>query len=318
MGVDTELHKVLFDNKSVIVILGPTASGKTGTAVELNKLLDIEVISADSRQIYKHLSIGTAKPDEEELSGVRHHLVDFLDPSIEYSAGQFEKDAEEVALNIFSKNKIPAIVGGSGLYIQAFCEGLFNDSSNKNIEIRNKIESRFKEEGIDTLYQELLEHDPELASKYLDKNPRRVTRALEYFYTTGVPLSKAHKLFNKNKKIKCIKFGIEIHRDELYDKINRRAELMWENGLIDETKNILGMGYSSTLNSLNTVGYKECIAYLNGDLSADEALEKMKTNTRRYAKRQITWFKRFKDIVWLYGNSSQIAEQILARLEVNK
>jgi len=314
MGITTDLHKKLIDKKSVIVILGPTASGKTGTAVELNKLLEIEVISADSRQIYKHLSIGTAKPEPEELQAVKHHLVDFLDPAIVYSAGQFEKDADITAKNIIGKNKIPALVGGSGLYIQSFCEGLFNEGKEKNLEVRNKIEERMKNEGIDPLYDELLIYDPELAAKYPDKNPRRVTRALEYYHTTGVALSKAHQLFAKKKDVTCIKFGIETQRDLLYGKINRRAEIMWENGLIEETQSVLDMGYSADLNSLNTVGYKECIAYLTGDLSREEALEKMKINTRRYAKRQITWFKRFDDIIWLSGSKTDIALKIFKNL----
>jgi tRNA dimethylallyltransferase len=315
MGVAGELHKKLIDTKSVIVILGPTASGKTGTAVELNKLLDIQVISADSRQIYKHLSIGTAKPDADELEAVSHHLVDFLDLTVEYSAGQFEKDAEKAAKNILENNKIPALVGGSGLYIQAFCEGLFDEGKEKDIEVRNKIEERMKSEGIDPLYDELMKYDPELAERYPDKNPRRITRALEYYYTTGVPLSRAHKLFSKKKEFNCIKFGIDVNRELLYDKINKRAELMWENGLIEETKGVLEMGYSASLNSLNTVGYKECIAYLNGDMSSEEALDKMKINTRRYAKRQITWFKRFDDIIWLSGTNDKVAGKIVEWLK---
>lgn len=314
MGKVEDLQSKLIENKKVIVILGPTASGKTGTAVELNKTLDIEVISADSRQIYKYLDIGTAKPDADEIAGVKHHLVDLLDPDVYYSAGQFEKDAEAVCENIFALRNIPAIVGGSGLYIQAFCEGLFEEQHEKDISIRNNIEKRLKEEGIDVLYDELKKVDPETAEKYPDKNHRRITRALEYYLTTGTKFSLAQKKFQKEKEYDCICFGIETERQELYEKINKRALWMWKNGLIAETQQVLNMGYPPDLNALNTVGYKECIAYLYGDMNEEEALEKMQTNTRRYAKRQITWFRRFDDIIWLSGNNKKIAEKIVAKL----
>ncbi len=315
MGKIDPLKNRLLEGRYAIVILGPTASGKTGTAVELNKILDIEVISSDSRQIYKYLTIGTAKPDAEELAGVKHHLVDFLTPDIEYSAGKFEKDAGRIAEDIYSRNNIPTSVGGSGLYIQAFCEGLFNEVAEKDISIRNKIEQRLNTGGIDPLYEELLSIDPQTAEKYPDKNHRRITRALEYYYTTGIPLSFAQNKFQNEKNINCIRFGIDIDREKLYEKINLRAEMMWQNGLIEETRNVLSMGYPESLNSLNTVGYKECIAYLKGDMSEEIALEKMQTNTRRYAKRQLTWFRRYDDITWLSGSAKEIAEKIVAHLK---
>lgn len=314
MGKVEELKSKLIEEKKVIVILGPTASGKTGTAVELNKLLNIEVISSDSRQIYKYLDIGTAKPDEKELAGVKHHLVDFLEPDEYYSAGEFEKDAEAIAHDIYSQNAVPSIVGGSGLYIHAFCYGLFEEQKDKDLSIRNKIEERLKNEGIDSLYDELMKVDPETALKYPDKNHRRITRALEYYLTTGTKFSVAKKKYQKEKDFDCISFGIETNREELYEKINHRAEWMWNNGLIEETRKVLDMGYDPELNALNTVGYKECIAYLNNEMTEKEALEKMQTNTRRYAKRQLTWFRRYDDIIWLSGTNDEIAKNILDTL----
>ncbi len=303
--------------KNIVVIAGATASGKTGASIELAKKLDIEVISADSRQIYKYLNVGTATPSEEELAAVKTWFVNIIEPDEYYSAGKFGDEAEAKALNIISLGRLPVVVGGSGLYIKALCEGFFDEAKlpKARKEVRRDLNAQMKDKGADYLYEKLKEVDLESAEKYRDKNPRRILRALEYYYATGDKLSTAQKKHNKKRIVKPIYFGIKFEREILYDRINRRAEKMWKRGLIEETKRVLDMGFSPDLNSLNTVGYKEAIAYLNGKMSETEALESMKKNTRRYAKRQMTWFKKVEGMRWLEGDNEQIAEQILKNLK---
>lgn len=297
--------------RNAIVILGPTASGKTAVSIELARHLKIEIISADSRQLYKYLDIGTAKPDSNELAAVPHHFIDHINPDEYYSAGSFGNEAAEVMDRIFGNRKTPVIVGGSGLYIKALCEGFFDEQIDKKeqMEVRGEIEARSEEIGMDKLYLELWKVDPVSAKMYKDKNPKRIVRALEYYELTGVPFSKAHEK-NKQRNFNSVYFGIERDRQELYERINLRAEQMWRGGLIEEINRVLGMGYSKSLNSLNTVGYKEAISFLKGEMAEEDALEKMKRNTRRYAKRQMTWFSRQNDVTWLSGTPKEIAEKI--------
>ncbi|MDQ1265812.1 MAG: tRNA dimethylallyltransferase [Bacteroidota bacterium] len=293
-------------SRTAIVITGPTASGKTAAAVELSKFLPIEVISADSRQIYRYLDIGTAKPTSEELKAVRHHFIDILYPDEYYSAGLFEKQAGLVLNDIFLRNKIPVIVGGSGLYIKALCEGFFDEESvdkNQKEIIRKQLENRLANEGIDSLYSELLKIDSYSAMIYSDKNPRRIIRALEFFELYGSTISNAHKEYQAKKDFKAVYYGIYFDRENLYKRINLRAEWMWNNGLVDEVKDILKIGYKKELNSLNTVGYKEAIGYLDSLLNSEMALNEIQKNTRRYAKRQMTWFNKIDSIRWLDAKS---------------
>jgi tRNA dimethylallyltransferase len=300
-------------NKKVIVIGGPTASGKTEVSLELAKLMSVEIISADSRQVFKYLDIGTAKPNKQELSAVKHHLIDFLEPDEYYSAGVFGDDAERLVSEIYARNAVPLVVGGSGLYIDSLCFGLCEEDSNvqeKRMEIRAELNQRLINYGRDKLYEDLLKVDPISAQKYPDRNPMRIIRALEYFMIHKIPLSTAHRTLT-NREIEPYFFDITHERESLYNRINRRTEIMWESGLVEETQRVLDMGFPPTLNSLNTVGYKECIAYLKGGMSKSTALEEMKKNTRRYAKRQTTWFKRYENMVHLSGNSTEMAQKIL-------
>jgi len=302
----------LTKNKTMLAIVGPTASGKTGVSIELSKLMDIEVISADSRQIFKYLNIGTATPTERELTTVKTHFINKLEPDEYYSAGRFGDEAEIVANEILKRNKIPVVVGGTGLYVQSLCEGFFKDEKDEisKKEIITILEKELEEHGIDYLYNKLILIDKISAEKYMDKNPRRIIRALEYYNTTGIPFSEAHQKYQKARNFNIYYFGIDFPRAELYDRINKRTNLMWQSGFLDEVKNLLSRGYSTELNSLNTVGYKETILFLKGILKEEEALEKMKQNTRRYAKRQMTWFRKNKKIVWLKGTEKNIAKQI--------
>jgi tRNA dimethylallyltransferase len=295
----------------LLVILGPTASGKTEVSLRLTDYYDIEIISADSRQLYRHLDIGTATPSREELSAAPHHFISCVDPDEHYSAGKFGSEAWAAAVDIFSRGRLPVVVGGSGLYIKALCEGLFEEEpSELRMKAREELEHEQKQKGTDSLYEELKRVDPDSAELYHDRNPRRIIRALEYWRINKKPFSHAHKEYAEKRNAAPEYFAIDFPREELYDRINSRAGIMWENGLLDEVRQVLDMGYSPEINALNTVGYKEAIAYLKGDMEKDEAIELMKRNTRRYGKRQLTWFRRYENITRLSGQPEEIARRI--------
>ncbi len=295
----------------IVAIVGPTAVGKTNLALQLSRFGNFEVISADSRQIYKYLDIGTAKPSILEREQLKHHLIDILKPSDYYSAGNYAEDALKKYSEILSKGKYPLLVGGSGLYIKALIEGFSirddkqNDAFNSNIYVRKEMEKILEQYGKEFLYNELFKVDPEAAALYPDKNPRRIIRALEFYYSTGKLFSES---FNTKNDINLQPYyiGLYHNREILYDIINKRVDKMWDSGLIDETKNILKFGYSRDLNSLNTVGYKESISYIDNLISKEQAIELIKRNTRRYAKRQITWFKAISDVKWHKSNELEL------------
>ena len=306
----------------VIVIVGPTCSGKTNLSLKLAQLIPSEIISADSRQIYQFLDIGTAKPSKIELEKIPHHLVDILDPSKNYDVSIFEKDAEKVIEEIFNKNKTPIIVGGSGLYIKALIDGIF-DTTDNDEEYRKELLQKRKEFDNEFLYEELKKVDPVSAEKMLPQNWKRIMRALEVFHTTGEPIWKHHQnqSTSKAKKYNFRQFGLNWDRKKLYENIDRRVDEMIENGFVDEVKNILEMGYDKNLNSLNTVGYKEIIQHLDGMISLERAIELIKRNTRHYAKRQMTWFRKDERIHWFEIQNKEdldsIPQKILRFAEIN-
>ena len=265
-------------NSSVLVLVGPTCSGKTNLSLKLAKLIPAEIISADSRQIYKFLDIGTAKPSKNELELVPHHLINILDPADNYDASMFEKDAEKNIKKIFKRNNTPIVVGGSGLYIKALIDGIF-DTADKDEAYRNELLQKRKELGNEFLYDELKKVDPQSAVKMLPQNWKRVMRALEVFHTTGEPIWGHHQKQSPKKDKKYIfkQFGLNWKRETLYKNINHRVDEMIDNGFVEEVKNILDRGYVRNLNSLNTVGYKEIIEYLEGEFSLDRAVELIKT-----------------------------------------
>jgi tRNA dimethylallyltransferase len=284
--------------RKVIVIAGPTCSGKTSLSLLLAEKLNSEIISADSRQFYKYLNIGTAKPDPEILQKTKHHFIDILEPDEYFNASMFEKQALIVIENLFNNNKVPIVVGGSGLYLKALTEGIFNDAADRNLELREKFLKIREEKGNVGLYEELKKADPESAEGMLPQNWKRVMRALEVFYTTGKSIHKFHVEQNRNSNIDFKIFGLNWEREILYKNIETRVNQMVEDGLINETKYILNQGYSQSLNALNIVGYKEIIACLEGEISMDKAVELIKRNTRHYAKRQMTWFRKVNGIRW--------------------
>lgn len=311
------------DKKKVIVICGPTASGKTDLGIALSDFIDIEIISADSRQIYKLLDIGTAKPTQEELSKVKHYFIDMLMPDQEYNAGRYGDDAYQVLNQITANNKVPVIVGGSGLYIKSLCEGLFDDSADTDAEIYKKQREILIEElsskGIDYLYSQLKDIDYNSYTAYADKNPRHVLRALEYYRATGKIFSEAHKDNKIQRDITPYYFCIDFPREFLYNRINSRVLKMIELGLIDEVKSVLNKGYDKNLNSLNTVGYSEIIKYLDGEYSLDEAISEIQKNTRHYAKRQLTWFRKVPNIYYIPSkySISEMCSVILTEFNKN-
>jgi tRNA dimethylallyltransferase len=305
----------------VIVLVGPTCSGKTNLSLKLAQLIPSEIISADSRQFFKHLDIGTAKPSKEHLEKVPHHFINCLNPSDSYDVSIFEKDAEKAIENIFTKNKTPIVVGGSGLYIKALLDGIF-ETDIKDEEFREELLQKRKEYGNEFLYEELKKVDPVSANKMLPQNWKRVMRALEVFHTTGEPIWKHHQKqsISKGKKNEFRQFGLNWERKILYENIDKRVDEMIESGFVDEVNCILNKGYNKNLNSLNTVGYKEIIQYLDGIISLERAIELIKRNSRHYAKRQITWFRKDNRIQWFDVKKPDdldiIAEKIIFGIRV--
>lgn len=283
--------------KTLIVIVGPTAIGKTSLAVGLAKKYDCEIISADSRQFFKEMSIGTAKPTPEEMEGVPHHFVDFISIKERYTAGQFEKDVLKKLDTLFQKNDLAIMVGGSGLYVNAVCNGI--DEIPSDLKIREELNKQLEEFGLAPLQEELAKVDPEIWKTINQKNPQRIVRALEVYRITGKPYSSFRKQAPKERYFNLIKIGLNTDREVVYDRINRRVDLMLEAGLLNEVKSLTPY---SELNALNTVGYKEYFKYLNSEISLDEASELLKKNTRNFAKRQLTWFRKDKKTEWFSPN----------------
>ncbi|MFZ2323955.1 MAG: tRNA (adenosine(37)-N6)-dimethylallyltransferase MiaA [Ignavibacteriaceae bacterium] len=305
--------------EKVIVIVGPTCSGKTKLSLLLAKLLNVEIISADSRQIYKKMNIGTAKPSFEDLSNVKHYFIDELEPNEDFNASKFEQKADEIIKKILLGNKIPIVVGGSGLYIKALIDGISESIESSSVLRRELLDIRNKY-GNEYLYNELKKIDPESSKKMLPQNWKRVLRALEVFKLTGKPIWQ-HYSQQKNKEVfQFHQIGLLWDRNVLYKNIENRVDEMFSNGLITEVNKILSESHSKNINSLNTVGYKEVIDYFDGNISLHRAIELVKRNTRRYAKRQMTWFNADKRIKWYPINGSRDLELLANNIvkEINE
>ena len=284
--------------------------GKTSLGVELAKELNGEVISADSMQIYKYMDVGTAKPTKEETKDVPHHLIDFLEPDEEFNVSLYREKAVEKIEEILANHKVPIIVGGTGLYINTLVNGVEFEDIEKDIEYEKELERIVTEKGNDYLFDMLIKIDPESAKIIEKNNTRRVIRALEIYKVTGKTKSQIDKESLKEVPYDYLVYGIDLDRDILYDRINKRVDLMLEQGLIDEVKKIKeAKGFSKT--ALQGLGYKEVIEYLDGQITREDMIEKIKMQSRRYAKRQITWFKKTKNIIWLDGSDKEkMIEQI--------
>ncbi len=300
----------------VIVITGPTCSGKSYLGLKLAKLMNGEIISADSRQIYKLLNIGTAKTTSEELQKVKHHFIDILNPHEDYDANKFSIDAENVINDIHKRKKTAMVVGGSGLYVKALIDGIV-DSADKDENLRKELLTKKDKFGNEFLYNELKKVDPISANKMLPQNWKRVIRALEVFYLTGKPIWQHHSSQNKNSKFSFYQIGLNWNRETLYTRSEERIDKMIEDGLVDEVMAILNDGYDKNLNSLNTVGYKEIISYLEKEITLSRAIELIKRNTRRYAKRQLTWFRADERIKWFNVSSQDDIDDLAFQLKNN-
>ena len=299
----------------VVVICGPTASGKTAVSVELARKLNGEVISADSMQIYKGLQIATAKPTADEMNGVVHHLVDVLDLDMDFSVADYVRQASEIISEVYSRGKLPIDCGGTGLYITSLIENVkFDDTGNDNA-IRQRLSDEAKEKGNHLLWERLYEVDPETALKVHENNLPRVIRALEVYELTGVTLSQ-HKINSRKEESpydSCI-IGLTCEdRDKLYDRTNKRVDVMVDNGLVDECRAVYEQGGLKT--ACQAIGFKELIPYFNGDLTVDECIDKIKLETRHYAKRQLTWFRNLSGIQWVYIDKFDSFEKIIKNIE---
>ena len=300
--------------QKVIVIVGPTSSGKTKLSLILAENLKSEIISADSRQVYKYLTIGTAKPSANELRIIKHHFIDELEPNEEFNADLFSKRAKEIISRLIEKDSIPIVVGGSGLYIKALVDGITQTVVSNKL-LRNELLELRKKYGNAYLYDELKKIDPISAEKMLPQNWKRVIRAIEVFKLTGKPIWQHHIENPIQQEFEFFQYGLKWDRKKLYQNIECRVDEMIKNGFIEEVKMILDKGYSKEINSLNTLGYKEIIDLLDSKLTFNEAVNRIKINTRRFAKRQMTWFNADKRIKWFeidsYEELNNIAENIL-------
>lgn len=289
---------------TVIVICGPTASGKTALSIELAKKINGEIVSADSMQIYKDMDIGSAKVTPEEADGIKHYLIDCVSPDERYSVANYKKDAKAAIEEILKKGKVPIIVGGTGLYIDALIYEIEYKDIKINENYRKELEKIKEKEGLETLYKKALEIDPEAMKKISPNDYKRITRILEIYEATGKNKTQqeAESRLNEipyNYKV----FAIDYDREKLYERINKRVDIMIEKGLIDEVKNLLKK-YKDFPTAMQGLGYKEVKQYLDGELSKEEMIEKVKQESRRYAKRQFTWFRKNKQTIWINGQGN--------------
>ena len=282
------------DTKRLIVVVGPTAVGKTAMAITLAKHFKTEIISADSRQFYKEMSIGTAKPDVNELTEVKHHFIDSHTIEEEYSAGDFERDALSLLDSLFEKHDVVVMVGGSGLFVRAVCEGLDNLPKAPAV-VRERLNGIFERKGLESLQQKLKEVDPDYYHHADIHNPQRVIRALEVYEATGKPFSSYRVREMVERPFEIVTVGLNMDRQMLYDRINLRVDKMIEKGLVNEVRSLLSY---RNMPALLTVGYAEIFDFIDGKITLEEAISRIKQNSRRYAKRQITWFKKYGDTVW--------------------
>ncbi len=293
--------------KKILAVMGPTASGKSNTAVAVAKIMGGEIISADSRQVYKQVPIATAQPSPEMLSLVKHHFINLLEPEEEFSAGEFAKRAREEIDRCFSERVLPIVTGGSGLYIRALTEG-FHEEEIRSPEIRAELTELLNEKGKEHLYEILKTIDPESAAKTSSNFTRRVFRAVEVYRISGRKLSEL-QMNNAEPDFHTVKFALHMPREILYERINKRVYEMIESGLMAEVHSLLNNGYHyATHNSVNTVGIKEVMMHLEGKSSYDEMIRLIQQNTRRYAKRQMTWLRKEKNLIWLDVNSKTEAD----------
>ena len=288
--------------QKVIVICGPTASGKTALSIELAKKIYGEIVSADSMQIYDEMSIGTAKPDKEEMQGIKHYLIGNIEPTRRYSVSEYKKDATKALEEIIQNNKTPIVVGGTGLYVNPLIYGIEYPQIETDLEYRKELEQISEEKGLEYLYEEAKKIDPKAMENISINDRKRILRVLELYKETGKTKTQLEIESRKNGVPYDYKiFAIDMPRDVLYDRINRRVDIMIEKGLIEEVEQLYKKYGEQLCTSMQGIGYKEVVAYLNGEYTKEEMIEKIKMETRRYAKRQLTWFRKIPNVIWING-----------------
>ena len=297
-------------NKYAIFIVGPTAIGKTKISIDIAKQINTEIISCDSRQFYKELKIGSAPPSFKEQQEIKHHFIQNLSIEDDYNAGKFELDAINIINELHAKYNKIILVGGSGLYIDAICKGLDNIPKT-SIEVRKKLNLQYKENGIKWLQNEAVKIEPKIQENPNFKNPQRLLRILEVFNETGEKLSSFHSKKIKTRPFKIIKIGLKMNREDLYERINNRVDIMMKNGLMNEVKSLSNYQHK---NALNTVGYKELFYFIKNKTTLEKAINEIKMNTRRFAKRQITWFNKDKGIKWFESNQTNKIIDFISKL----
>ena len=294
-----------FNKAKVIVICGPTASGKTALSIEVAKKINGEIISCDSMQIYKDMNIGTAKPTKEEMGEIKHYLIDYVLPTERYSVAEYKKDAKKAIKEVIEKGKTPIIVGGTGLYVDSLIYEIEYPEIKFDEEYRKKLEKEVEEEGLEKLYEKAKKIDPIAIQKISKTDKKRIQRVLEIYHATGKTKTEQEIISRQKEPEYAYKvYGLLWDRQKLYDRINLRVDIMIEKGLIEEVKTILKK-YSKFPTAMQGLGYKEVVQYLNKEITKEEMIEKIKQETRRYAKRQMTWFRKNKQTIWLNAEDKQ-------------
>jgi len=306
-------------NKRVLFIVGPTASGKTRLSLHVTKKCKAEIVSADSRQVYRYMDIGTDKPVASEREAVPHHCIDIRDPDDYFSAGEYGKLARGIISEIFLRSNLPIVVGGSGLYIRALVDGVF-EGNYRDASIREKLKRRADKEGLEALYRRLSEIDPDAVEKIHPNDKRRIIRALEVYEISGQPISRIQATKTEPADFLPVFWGLRWPREVIYRRIEERVVRMVDSGLVQEVKKLRDMGYGLQNNSLHSVGYKEIVDHLEDRTTLQEAVHLIKQNTRRFAKRQLTWFRQDERIQWIDVQEpvdwNVLAETVLASLNL--
>lgn len=300
-------------NKQPLIILsGPTAAGKTQLSIALAKAIGGEIISADSVQVYRHMDIGSAKINEEEMQGVRHYLIDVLDPDEAFDVTVFQQMAKSAMEEIYGRGHIPILVGGTGFYIQALVKDIHFEEEEQDASYRQALEEEAKNEGTGRMYKMLCELDPISAQTIHPNNVKRVIRALEFYHKNGFAIS-AHNAQEKQRQspYDVRYFVLTTDRSKLYERIDKRVDEMIEQGLEEEVKGLLAAGYAKTLTSMQSLGYAQMASYLQGEITFEEAVYLIKRDTRHFAKRQLTWFRREEDVIWIDKDQYQSEDEIL-------
>lgn len=307
----------------LIILAGPTASGKTSVSIDLAKRLGGEIISADSMQVYKYMDVGTAKISVEEMQGVKHHLTDVLDPKEDFNIVKFQNMVKCSIEEIVKNGHIPILVGGTGFYIQSVIYDIDFNNEDDNSSVRKKLEEEYDTLGADFMHEKLKKIDIVSAQNIHKNNKKRIIRAIEYFLINNEPISSHNEVQREKKSPYDYRFFVlNPPRDILYERINKRVDIMLENGLVDEVKKLREMGLSTANISMQGIGYKEIIEYLDGEVSLETAIENIKQNTRHMAKRQVTWFKREKDVIYVdpfsFESNDKIVDYMIEKINTER